>query len=149
MSSNIEKFDRLAGRIFADLYESFPIPLPMFPTDYLSVVLEGQEYESEADSGPDSVEAYEFFEATYSWLEKAGFIDIQSKALDGTIEAVLTNKALEALKVMPESLSKKESLGDRLAQATRDGVTDQIRSLTGQVLGAGLRFGMSAMQGAI
>lgn len=148
MSSNIEKFDRLAGKIFADLYESFPIPLAMFPTDYISVVLEGAIYESAEDSGPDAVDAFGFFVATYEWLEKAGFIDVQTRMLDGTIEAVLTNKALEALKVLPESLSSKDSLGDRLARATRDGVTDQVRSLTGQVLGAGLRFGMNAWQSA-
>lgn len=146
MATNIEKFDRLAGKIFADLYESFPIPHQMTQTDYISTVVDPDGTADWEEVGEDALDAVEFYFATHRWLEKAGFIEVVTATLDGTSEVVLTNKALEALKMVPGSLAGKESLGERLTQASRDGVVDQVRSLTSQVLGAGLRLGVSTAQ---
>lgn len=133
MASNIELFDRLVGNIFADLYESFPIPRKLSEQDY------SMHY------GDDGFE--EFFKATLRWLSSAGFIDLNTGYNHlGPYSATLTNKALEALKIVPDSLASQESLGERLTKATRDGFFDQARSLTGQVLGFGARLGYSAIQ---
>ncbi|MEF2116073.1 hypothetical protein V3423_03170 [Pseudomonas aeruginosa] len=147
MSNNIERFDRLAGKIFADLYESFPVPLVMDHVKYTSVILDDYVDQDSPDSAPDAIQAKQFYLWSRQWLAMSGFIHIiRATDEDDEDKAVLTNQALEALKIAPSALAGNSSLGDQLAHAAKEGVTDQVRSITGQILGAGLRFGLSAMQ---
>ncbi|WP_312679870.1 hypothetical protein [Stutzerimonas nitrititolerans] len=138
MATNIKQFDALVGKIFADLYESFPIELVMQPENYISVLLDVSKPEEEL-LGVAMLDAVSFYEATHRWLRKAGFIEVLSSNSEES-RVVLTAKGLEALKLMPDSLGG-DSLGDRLSQAAREGVVDQVRVLTGQVLGFGVRMG--------
>ncbi|PIA66331.1 hypothetical protein CDR19_25370 [Ectopseudomonas toyotomiensis] len=140
MATNIQKFDHLAGKIFADLYESFPVPRGIMLTDYISTVFEVSPPSEDANMGVEAIAALDFYQHTMDWLEKAGFIEVLSRNLMGEIEVVLTVRGLESLKLVPDSLTG-TSLGEQLTEAAKAGVLDQIRELTGKVIGAGVSMG--------
>lgn len=138
MATNIQKFDHLAGKIFADLYESFPVPRTIWLGDYISTVFEVSPPEDE-NMGEEALSAVEFYQHTMEWLEKAGFIEVLFKNHSGEALVVLTAKGLESLRLVPDSL--KGNLGEQLTEAAKAGVLDQIRELTGKVIGAGVSMG--------
>lgn len=145
MSTNIECFDVLTGRIFADLYDSFPIPLEIEQDSYCALLVKRVKPESEGDDVVgeyfDSIaDAQEFVDATFQWLNNAGYIDYEALSFDAAT-AVLTAKGLESLKLVPDVLTGK-SLGDSLVEAVNEGLMDQLKSLTGQAIGAGVKLGI-------
>lgn len=135
--SNIEKFNDQVGKIFADLYAAFPLPITLCAKDF---VPNGQVLTTNA-AGDEVIsdEAY-FFMATGSWLIKAGyFTAVEFNDGDFGV-AILTAKGLEALKAMPDSLQGKESLGEQLVDAAKTEGREVIRSLVSQALGIGLQL---------
>ncbi|UQY32656.1 hypothetical protein K8U54_12970 [Pseudomonas fulva] len=142
MATNIEKFDNLTGKIFADLYQSFPVVRQMAPVDYFQTFSEL----SGDDLKPNRAykEALEFFVHTVDWLKGAGYLDVKMTLVDGTVRAVLTAKGLETLKQVPNSLGG-ETIGDQLAQAAKNGLLDKVRELVGTALGKGIKLGGEAM----
>ena len=135
--SNIKRFDEVTGLVLGALYESFPVPRPLFAGSFQSDI---DSRDDVVDSGtPHDVEA--FFFACVEWLAEAGYLrfaDIQ-QAL-GYHNCVLTAKGLEALKAFPKSLSTGPSLGDKLVDATKSGTKSMLGSLAGEVLSVGSRL---------
>lgn len=132
--SNIERFDEIVGKTFALLYESFPVPRPLFPGIFIGEenVMIPDDFLGERFS-PNA----EFCMAALLWLESTGYIsarDITQHALGGV---VLTAKGLEALKAMPDSLQG--PLGARLMEAAKTEGRELMRSLASQALSMGLQ----------
>ena len=142
MATNIQKFDHLASKIFADLYESFPVPRIIWLGDYISTVFEVSPPDDE-NMGEEAISAVDFYQHTMDWLEKAGFIEVLDRNHVGETQVGLTARGLEALKLVPDSLKGEKSLGEQLTEAAKAGVLDQIRELTGKVIGAGVSMGAS------
>lgn len=139
MKQNIQKFDELVGRIFSELYESFPVPKSIKADvwdDYMADLNEGglgAQFQTESD----------FFNSTVEWLMHAGFIRYKEINFGGRANGcVLTAKGLEILKAIPKSLEP--SLGEKLIEASKSGVVEQVRSLTGQALSYGVSLALSA-----
>ena len=141
MPTNIECFDLLTGRIFADLYDQFPIP-HLLTNDEFSFYLLGMDPEHPIEPMFEGrQEAVHFFFATTQWLIEAGYISSVNQFGEGS-EVVLTAKGLEALKSVPSSLSR-ETLGSQLVEAAKTGTVDQLKALAGDAIGAGVRLGVN------
>lgn len=141
MPNNIECFDLLTGRIFAALYDEFPLPHQL-TNDEFTYFLLGKDPDYPIEPMFDSQRAaLEFFTATTQWLISAGYISCQVRFSEGP-RAVLTAKGLEALKSVPSSLSG-ETLGTQLVEAAKAGTVDQLKALAGDAIGMGVRLGVN------
>ena len=137
MATNMERFDLLTGAVFADLYESFPEPVILDPCDYLKQIApEDQDIDSQRELRSQAVE---FFSYTIDWLAQTGYLTHSApihKDFSIYEKCVLTAKGLEVLKALPDRLSGK-TLGSQLQEATKAGIVDSVKSLTGKALGVG------------
>ena len=136
-SSNIEKFDELVGRIFAELYQQFPLPIRLDPANYCDQAVT----ECPHTYAPVPTADSKFFSATVVWLHSTGYLTYGHKDpenVTGFFDCVLTAKGLEVLKATPDSLSA--SLGERLTTAATSGAKEIVRSLTNQILGVGVSY---------
>lgn len=131
--TNIDRFDEIAGRVFVDLYDSFPQPRSLKLEDYVkdedpeqNFVMEWAKKEARCDFVNDSV----------SWLKEAGFITAGKRMANCVPNAVLTAKGLECLKLTPESLSS--SAGKQLSEAAKSGSIELLKGITNQVLSVGV-----------
>lgn len=131
--NNIDRFDEIAGRVFADLYNSFPQPR----------LLNLNEYANDDDPHPNNLEEWAHKEAqcdftadSITWLKNAGFITSGNRSGNYVSNAVLTPKGLECLKLTPNSL--KLSAGKQLSEAAKNGSIEVLKGITNQVLGIGV-----------
>ena len=109
--NNIDRFNECSAKLFAALYKAFPKP---FDIDYFEWL--GKEV---FEAGDDELE---FCDATVRWLDEAGYIQVKAYSNDSAYNVVLSAKGLEALKVVPDSLRGKGSIGDALVNAVNDGM---------------------------
>lgn len=109
--NNIDRFNECTAKLFADLYASFPIHYDINYFEWL-----GQDA---LETGKDELE---FCEATIRWLEDAGYIQVRLHNVEGAYGIVLTAKGMEMMKVVPESVKAKKSVGDALAGAVKEGM---------------------------
>lgn len=103
--TNIQLFDEITAKLFANLYESFPLPADI---NCLSV------------TGCHEVEAG-ICVHTLRWLGDEGFINVGQMYQHGGGGIVLTSKGLAALKAVPSGLEGKTSIGERLQAAVNAG----------------------------
>nr|VFJ42975.1 MAG: hypothetical protein BECKFM1743A_GA0114220_1000332 [Candidatus Kentron sp. FM]VFJ43705.1 MAG: hypothetical protein BECKFM1743C_GA0114222_1000332 [Candidatus Kentron sp. FM]VFK05692.1 MAG: hypothetical protein BECKFM1743B_GA0114221_1000332 [Candidatus Kentron sp. FM] len=111
--NNISRFNECTGKILAKLYEEFPIK-----TD-----LEYKEWLKE-DENLNDKNTQEFCRATIEWLEESGYIIVYGKYYyDMANKVILTQKGLEALRAIPESLEegqKRRNIGEALVAAMKE-----------------------------
>ena len=124
--SNIDYFNRVVGITFGILYESFPLPVDInFSSTYTDIIF---------DNNNDAIYKRQIVEATLDWLQYSGYIVFtkqQNKHL-GIEKAFLTEKALEALHKIPDSIdSDKKTLGEKLASIA--GVISKISDAEGAI----------------
>ncbi|NBB09552.1 hypothetical protein [Pseudomonas sp. SLFW] len=134
--SNIERFDNLASRLFAELYESFPMGKDIDTANYLDPATQWSErYQQEVliDDG-------EFFLATVLWLQRAGYLSVDKYHHSRVSDVVLTAKGLEVLRAVPGSLQGDASIGEQLADAAKSGGKEAMRGLLSEALGIGARL---------
>ncbi|MFQ1753526.1 hypothetical protein ACK4A1_01535 [Aeromonas veronii] len=139
--SNIEKFDDIAAKTFAILYERFPLPC------YIAVehFTEGRPIlEDIAHGGQMPTDEVKLIDATFVWLVDAGYINGKMNRFIGLSQAVLTAKGLETLKATPDSLTT--SIGERLKEAVKQDGREITRSLVSQALSIGLNIGINALK---
>ncbi len=144
MSSNIEKFDLLVAKLLAELYEQFPvakgIAASVYGIDVENIFL--------ADGKVDEkiLRELDFFCCTVRWLKQAGYIDYTTEYDSGSFSgAVLTAKALEILKITPESLRSPQPLGDYLIANVRSGTTEALKKGVTAAFSAGATFVWKAL----
>lgn len=139
MTTNIERFDVVAGAVFAYLYEQFPVPVDL---DYQQVeVPENQSADAQTDWSlwlEGAPQKAGFLAATVDWLASTGYLTFKSKSEGCAFTGVvLTAKGLEVLKAAPKSLRTDPSLGETLVKAAKSGLSDQVRDLTNSILKRG------------
>lgn len=134
--SNIDVFNELTGKILGDLYLHFPMPKYLSAEAYVEVATEWHE-QSQMDMPTDQAE---FFIATTKWLASAGYLTGKVRPYTHVEDAVLSAKGLEVLNAIPESLIGGSSIGERLADAAKEGGKETIRGLVSEALGIGARL---------
>lgn len=131
---NIKAFNLVTGKLFAELYQSFPAPTEV---DFFSLALDTIPKE-------DFDSAWEkpgFAEATVRWLDQAGYIWFKkAPTMHGKPTAVLSPKGLEALKAVPESIDSKLSLGERIINFTKAKASDSLSQAVGLAITAGFQL---------
>jgi hypothetical protein len=133
-TSNIERFDEITGRLLGALYENFPVPRSLLIEHF---VTDGYSYCAAVDADSPNDKG-SFFIACVDWLDKAGFINTNGRdPRRGFGDCVLTAKGLEILKAVPKSLDGSQSIGEQLVEATKSGMSDQVRDLTNNLLKRG------------
>ncbi|GKQ95995.1 hypothetical protein [Aeromonas hydrophila] len=138
-ASNIEQFDEIAGKTFAMLYESFPIPIDLPLREYTGV--EGV-YANQEEN--ELTHQARLVMSTLEWLQESGYVRAKVQHDFGLNRCVLTAKGLETLKVIPDSLTA--PLGERLKDAVKQGGWEITRTLVSQVLSVGATIGINALK---
>lgn len=134
--SNIEKFDDITGKIFAELYQSFPVPQTLMTEDFVGSVLRyNEKYGTELPT-----DDAEFFFATATWLMHAGYITGTPRPPSYVTEAVLSAKGLEVLKAVPKSVTSKSSIGEQLAVSAKEGGKEAARGLVSEAFSIGVKI---------
>lgn len=135
---NIQRFNEYTGAILASLYEHFPVRKSLLPRNFIeggaAAVMVPDDHLGERQSD----EAV-FFMATVQWLVDAGYVQCKKAFHDYAADATLTAKALEALNALPDSLSGKQSLGERLVGAVKDGGKQLLRTVAQEAISASLK----------
>jgi len=138
ITSNIERFDHVAGRVFGHLYEHFPVPC------YITAKLVFDEVTTFDEHLGMEIpnESAEFFAACVSWLHRAGYIEYRewNHALASFSQVILTAKGLEVLKALPASLQASQSIGEHLMEASKTGSTEVFKSAVAEALSLGVRI---------
>jgi hypothetical protein len=134
--SNIEKFDDITGKIFAELYQSFPLPQALMAEDFVENVMRIDEQHGAEIPTIDA----EFFIATAEWLMHAGYITCKPHPYTYVSNAVLTAKGLEVLKAIPESVTSKLSIGEQLAVSAKEGGKEVGRGLVSEAFSIGVKI---------
>ncbi len=129
MSTNIDLFNQYTAKIFAMLYEPFPVTL-WIRDGFISgrVVRPGVFDESVTD------EQVEIAGYTLKWLIEAGYITCSRFDANSAHDATLSAKGLELMKLVPSSLEKKKSVGDSLLTIVKDGSSDGGKKLISKAL---------------
>ncbi len=133
-SSNIERFDEIAAKTLARLYENFPVPTALMVGQY------GVEIGDDNWDDPDALAAAEFVIASLQWLNEAGYIRFSEvRHPFGVMDAVLTARGLEVLKAIPESLTG-HTLGELLVDGVKTGGKELALEAIRQVFAYSVRI---------
>ncbi|MFK3711823.1 hypothetical protein [Leclercia adecarboxylata] len=136
--SNIDMFDEITGRVFADLYNNFPCFYFLRPEDYTAPIEKSDDFMQDIIEGEARLS---FVADSFYWLVESGFIS-GKKMADGSIKgAVLTAKGLECLKKTPDSL--RPSNGTQLTEAVKSGSAAAVKNIANQVLSAGVTIALN------
>ncbi|VVP05437.1 hypothetical protein PS903_03001 [Pseudomonas fluorescens] len=134
--SNIEKFDDITAKVFAELYLSFPVPKTLMAEDFVESAMVFDERHGMEIPTDDA----EFFIATAEWLMQAGYLTCKPYPYLRVDNAVLTAKGLEILKAIPDSVNSKSTIGEELATTAKEGGKEFARGLVSEALGLGVRI---------
>lgn len=135
--SNISSFDEYAGRVFALLYESFPIPLDLT----IGEVLGKQDLYMQHGIPAEMMTECEIASHTVQWLAKAGYLSMQAGNGNDFFHLVLTEKGLEVMKAIPGVIdSQSQPLGKQISTALKAGTKETLKLLTNQALAIGVKI---------
>lgn len=142
MCANIELFDEYTGKMLAELYQKFPMPVYLDIRD-VSGFLEVNEYGTVLDGNGNPSKEADIALATLEWLIESGYIKTRdTRSNYGFGRCVLTAKGLEVLKASPDSLKEKKYLGDMLVTAVKSGTTDSVKEMTKLIISKGIQLAM-------
>ncbi|UVK85233.1 hypothetical protein LOY46_11315 [Pseudomonas sichuanensis] len=135
-TNNIELFDVLTGRVFAELYQHFPVAEHLESWSYRDLFT-GTPIQDGWLAKEDAI----FFQSTVEWLGSAGYIEHGNSLNNGDVQfCVLTAKGLEVLKAFPMSLQSGPTLGDKLVDASKGGAKEVLRGVASEALSLGARM---------
>ena len=115
--SHIESFNRCEALIFAELYRAFPCRKQISS----SSLPEGIFDDISEEDFDGAFERLVVFKATVKWLVEAGYIWAGDVGESTIHDAILSPKGLEVLKAIPNSLSPKQTLGERMGTLVKEG----------------------------
>ena len=136
MPRNFDYFNQLTGKIFAALWEKFPVPQNI---NFDELKLEGFDFSSEA-------EQVQVINSTINYLEINGFLSSNltshwsSDKTTFILHAQLTEKSLLALNKRIPALSKNETMGDQIIDAVKEGTPRVIASAVTNLLTLGINM---------
>ncbi len=133
---NIDLFDEYTARIFAQLYQAFPVKTGI-DARKLCGHSETDDFGRVLDDRDEPSKPFEIAHATISWLADTGYIRGGDMHSWGMSQAVLSPLGLAVLKSVPASLKVEESTGERLSKLVRDGAYDGAKDLIKSALATG------------
>lgn len=127
--ANISEFNTIIGIVFAQLYESFPVPADLHNRQAIASAMGV----SSADALPSGRPFDEMLVHSMNWLSMEGYV--RSAGLTPYEQLTLTQKGLAALNAVPQGLSV--TVGTSLVQATSGSERNWsgIGDLVGGVIG--------------
>lgn len=140
---NIEIFEALSGLLLAELYEYFPLPKAVAPTE-LALKL-GDDYWDEAEQPLEEtgqINAYirhkspvGLAEPTIDWLAKTGFITHDGYYGSAFQNVCLTAKGLEAIRSAPGRESRLlDAAKNVVTGAVKDSARDELRKVFSEMI---------------
>lgn len=140
--SNISNFDEYAGRVFALLYESFPIPVDLTIGD----ILGEQDIYMHHGIPAEMMTECEIASYTVQWLSSAGYLSMQAGNGNDFFSLVLTEKGLEVMKAIPGVIdSQSQPLGKQISTALKSGTKETLKILTNQALAIGVKIAVQKL----
>jgi len=141
-ASNIDMFNGTAGKVFANLYQCFPVPTEIHLRDFFDDK-NITEPEQTSDFSPRIIltSSENFVFATVQWLISEGYISAAASLPTQVYfrRVVLTQKGLAVLNAVPDSLVNKQSIGDRLVASAKAGAMDVLKSAAKEALSIGIK----------
>ena len=109
--SNLDMFNEITAKVFAECYENFPVTIDCNQDDYVTTV----------DTEPN-----EIFYETMLWLKEYDYITFWEHEMEARTfyHVQLTEKGLSALNMVPDSLKEKVTMGSKIASAVKSGAKD-------------------------
>ncbi len=132
--SNIELFNGISGKVFADLYQSFPRETKIHPKTYLTDFIDEDDFDGAFDFD-------EMVKATIVWLDNAGYILLKKPEnyQDG-YSATLSHKGLETLKLIPDSITSTKSIGEKLIDFSKQKFGDGMNEIVKIAISEGIKL---------
>ena len=128
---NIDQFNEIAGLVFAELFESFPLRNDLSPTEIANAK---EEYDFKI--------AYE----TIRWLSAYGYIETSGGCLNGDCQATLTPKGFGVLNVIPEGIKEKSSsYGQLITEAAKETALEQGKKGLGELAAKAIAYGVTSL----
>lgn len=121
----MKKFDTLVALLFAHLFSKFPEPILLSSGLFLTDVIMEDDMEG-AFNFPG------YFWHTVDWLVAENYIRVTqdlSTISHISYEVVLSEKGLQALRKVPDSLQGNESLGERLISFSKNKGSEAVSTL--------------------
>lgn len=139
---NIERFNEVTGLLLAHLYEHFPVPQDIEAGEFVDNAT------VPAKPIPGVISPYfedlttdgTFFVSAVEWLATAGFLTFDKRFNSEITGVVLSEKGLQTLNAVPESLTASAPLGERLVDAAKSGGKEVLKATLREVLSAGMKL---------
>ncbi|MFU0865572.1 hypothetical protein [Kluyvera ascorbata] len=143
MSKNIDLFNKQTAQILAILWENFPVLQEIsyaefgaeLPENYVKNLGWGNESIPE-----NTVELRRVIDGTFNFLGENGYIKYKSDGWFSFNDVRLTEKGLAVLEIKLESLGGKETMGDRIISAVKDGTPAVIAGAVTNILSLGVNL---------
>jgi len=117
---NRKLFNEFSAKLFAELYENFPI---------------GTDFKTEDFPELNTIENNEIFFSTIRFYINEGFIRCEKQIYGGFVDIVLTSKGFSILNAKPpENFSLKSNIGAELKTAVAAGKTTVVSTLVSEII---------------
>jgi hypothetical protein len=134
MISNIDLFNGVAGKIFAILYQSFPVKTEI---DFDSLMIDF----IDPDDYDGVWELSDFAKSTANWLDESGYIWLESpQHYGGKHAAVLSPKGLEVLQATPKTIDPKKSLGEKIIEFSKGKFNESLSEVVKVAISEGVKL---------
>ena len=117
--SHIEKFDLIVAEIVGHCYDNFPHRINFESQFIVSKVAEYYSLDNACAVANFQIDTSEIVISTFAWLKEAGYIWANGHTDDKFIGVTLSPKALELMKLVPESLQTQQTIGDTLTSGAK------------------------------
>lgn len=139
---NIERFNEVTGLVLAHLYAHFPVPQDIEAGEFVeNATVPAPRYPGVISPFTEELtEDGTFFVSAMEWLAHAGYLSFERRFNSSISGVVLTEKGLQTLNAVPDSLVTIVPLGERLVDAAKSGGKEVLKATLREVLSAGLRI---------
>jgi len=134
---NIEQFNLAVSEILGICYEQFPTRVSFSQHD---IALRVSDYYDDNETENKFFELISLSKSTVAWLEEAGYLWIKHEVNSQYHDVTLTPKAFELLKMMPDSLKPKKSIGEVLLGGVRETGKKMVLDTVGVMLSEGVKL---------
>lgn len=132
--SNIDLFNGITGKLFAELYQNFPQQTEIKPLSFLEDFIDKNDFEG-------SFKLEVMVNATLIWLDKAGYIWLKKPEYYGeSYSAILSHKGLESLKLVPNSVEPQKTIGDKIIEFSKNRFSDGLNQMVTIAISEGIKF---------
>jgi len=134
--TNIELFNGITGKLFAQLYEKFPVEQEIKLSAFLGDFIDPDDFDGAWDFS-------DITEATIKWLDRAGYIWLKApEYYGGEYSATLTPKGLEIMKATPDSIESTSSIGEKIIAFSKGQFGEGMNQIVKTAITEGFKFAL-------